>query len=131
MHVSGCPNGCGLHHVAAIGLQGGMRELAGRARPQHFLYLGGDGSHLGKVAAKLPARRVPAAIERLVELYAKNHHEEEDAAAFFRCQEPAQLEALLADLESLTEATASAADYVDLAETESFSPADSEGECAA
>jgi len=131
VHVSGCPNGCGLHHVAAIGLQGGMRKLAGRALPQYFLYLGGDGSHFGKVAAKLPARRVPAAIERLVELYAKNHHEAEDAAAFFRRQEPAQLKALLADLESLTEATASAADYVDLAETESFSPADSEGECAA
>ena len=29
--ISGCPNGCGLHHVAAIGFQGSIRKL-GTAR---------------------------------------------------------------------------------------------------
>ncbi len=37
VRVSGCLNGCGLHHVASIGLQGGLRKVGGRAAPQYFL----------------------------------------------------------------------------------------------
>src|SRR5213079_1177152 len=34
IRISGCPNGCGLHHVAAIGFQGSIRKLGARAVPQ-------------------------------------------------------------------------------------------------
>lgn len=131
VHVSGCPNGCGLHHVAAIGLQGGMRKVAGRPVPQYFLYVGGDGTHFGRVVAKLPARRVPAAIERLIDLYRQQRADGEDAAAFFRRVEGAVYKALLADLEGMTEADATPLDFVDLAETTEFAPTAGEGECAA
>ena len=36
--ISGCPNGCGQHHVAALGFQGGLRRLEdGRVIPQYQL----------------------------------------------------------------------------------------------
>src|SRR5204863_8184335 len=39
--ISGCPNSCGQHHVAAIGFHGTMRRVGGRAVPEYQLHLGG------------------------------------------------------------------------------------------
>ncbi len=39
--ISGCPNGCGQHHVAGIGFQGSIRKVGDRAVPQYFVMLGG------------------------------------------------------------------------------------------
>ena len=72
VRASGCPNGCGLHHVAGIGLQGSVRKVGGRVAPQYFVLLGGDAAagdggtaRFGKVVLKVPARRVPQAVEAL------------------------------------------------------------------
>ncbi len=35
--MSGCPNGCGQHHIAGIGFQGSIRKLDGRPVPQYFV----------------------------------------------------------------------------------------------
>ena len=29
--ISGCPNGCGRHHIAGLGFQGSVRKVAGKA----------------------------------------------------------------------------------------------------
>ena len=79
---------------------------------------------------KVPARRAPIALERLVRLYAGEKSEGETPLAFFRRLEPARVKTLLADLETRTAETATADDYVDLAETTAFRPETSEGECA-
>jgi sulfite reductase (NADPH) hemoprotein beta-component len=72
--ISGCPNGCGQHHIAGLGFQGSVRKLGDRVIPQYFVMVGGGidtgGARFGRLAAKLPARRVPEAVERLVALYA-------------------------------------------------------------
>ena len=39
--ISGCPNGCGQHHIASIGFQGSVRKLGPRAVPQYFVLVGG------------------------------------------------------------------------------------------
>src|SRR5690606_24053094 len=39
--ISGCPNGCGQHHIGSIGFQGSVRKLGGRALPQYFVLVGG------------------------------------------------------------------------------------------
>ncbi|MGH6692750.1 MAG: nitrite/sulfite reductase, partial [Gammaproteobacteria bacterium] len=39
--ISGCPNGCGQHHVAAIGFQGSVRKVGDKALPQYFVLVGG------------------------------------------------------------------------------------------
>jgi sulfite reductase (NADPH) hemoprotein beta-component len=135
LKVSGCPNGCGLHHVAGIGFQGSVRKVGGRAVPQYFVQIGGgvtaSGATFGRLAAKIPARRVTEAIERLIRLYARDRRDGESATAFFQRVEPTAVKALLEDLERITPETATPEDYRDLGETGDFAPATREGECAA
>ena len=39
--ISGCPNGCGQHHIAGLGFQGSVRRLGARVVPQYFVMVGG------------------------------------------------------------------------------------------
>jgi sulfite reductase (NADPH) hemoprotein beta-component len=132
--VSGCPNGCGQHHIATIGFQGSLRKIDGRAVPQYFIQVGGgidaDRTTFGRLAAKVAARRVPQALDRLIRLYASEKHEGETPLAFFRRLDVARVKTLLADLETMTGATATETDYIDLAETTTFRPETTDGECA-
>jgi sulfite reductase (NADPH) hemoprotein beta-component len=132
--VSGCPNGCGQHHIAAVGFQGSLRKLDGRPLPQYFVMAGGgvhpDGATFGRLIGKIPARRAPIALERLARLYAAEHRPEETPAAFFNRTELARLKAIVADLEPLTAETAKDDDFIDLAESTQFTPETMEGECA-
>ena len=133
--MSGCPNGCGQHHIATIGFQGSVRKLDGQAVPQYFVMVGGgaEGEHttFGRLAAKVPARRVPQALERLLTLYRDERQPGEDARAFFRRVEVPRVKAALHDLEVLDTDSAEAIDFVDLGETDSFQPEVQQGECAA
>jgi sulfite reductase (NADPH) hemoprotein beta-component len=119
--ISGCPNGCGQHYVAGIGLQGSVRKVNGRAVPQYHLYLGGgfgsETASFGRLAAKIPARRVAEAVQRLADFQAQGN-DLKDAP-----------HSLIADLEELHNPTE--ADFVDLGETRSFEVTITEGECAA
>jgi sulfite reductase beta subunit-like hemoprotein len=133
--ISGCPNGCGQHHVATIGFQGSVRKLDGQAVPQYFVMVGGgaEGEHttFGRLAAKIPARRAPIALERLLALYRAERHDGESARSFFRRVEVARVKGVLQDLETLTPETAAPTDYVDLGETDTYQPEVQAGECAA
>ena len=132
--MSGCPNGCGQHHIAAVGFQGSLRKVDGRAVPQYFVMVGGGvtalGATFGRLVAKIPARRADVALDRLARLYAAEHREDESAAAFFNRVDAVQVKKLLADLEPLTPETATKDDFIDLAETAEFRPETTEGECA-
>ncbi|MEO7191946.1 MAG: nitrite/sulfite reductase [Vicinamibacterales bacterium] len=132
--VSGCPNGCGQHHIAAVGFQGSLRKVEGRPVPQYFVMVGGgvsvEGATFGRLVAKIPARRGPVALERLTDFYAQERRPDESAAAFFNRVDLAAVKTLLADLEPLTPETASEQDFIDLAETHAFAPETMEGECA-
>jgi len=134
LKVSGCPNGCGQHHLAAIGFQGSARKVGTQAVPQYFVLLGGglgpDGARFGRLAAKIPARRIPAAIERLVALYRAERIDGEDAPAFFRRVDPAHARAALSDLAEIAHGTLTPEDQVDLGESAAFRPETGEGECA-
>jgi sulfite reductase (NADPH) hemoprotein beta-component len=133
--ISGCPNGCGQHHVAGLGFQGSVRKVGGKALPQYFVMLGGgvenEGAHFGRIAAKVPARRMTEAVERLIALYAAERAEGEEAAAFFRRVSPARVTAALGDLERITAEEAAAEDFVDLGEAHEFVVETMGGECSA
>ena len=133
--MSGCPNGCGQHHVATLGFQGSIRKLNGRAVPQYFVMVGGGstdaGASFARLAAKIPARRAPQAVQRLIELYRRDRVEDESAPDFFRRVELSVVKKVLADLEPLTAAEATEEDYIDLGETTAFVPEVMEGECSA
>jgi sulfite reductase (NADPH) hemoprotein beta-component len=133
--ISGCPNGCGQHHVAGIGFQGSVRRLGDRAVPQYFVMLGGGvaegAAHFGRTAAKVPARRIPETIARLIGLYKAERAADESADAFFRRLEPSRVKSLLADLEALTSQDAIPEDFVDLGEEGEFRVEILDGECSA
>jgi sulfite reductase (NADPH) hemoprotein beta-component len=124
-----------LHHVAGIGFQGSVRKVGGRAVPQYFVQLGGgvtaSGATFGRLVAKIPARRITEAIDRLIRLYASDRRDGESAMAFFRRVEPSAVKAVLEDLERITPETATPDDFRDLGEAGDFAPATRDGECAA
>ena len=131
--ISGCPNGCGQHYVAGIGLQGSVRKVGARPVPQYHLYVGGsfgtEHASFGRLAAKVPARRVPEAVRRLADLAAREADPGESAAQFLARAAPERISALLADLEPLENPAPE--DFVDLGEQKAFEVQTSEGECAA
>ncbi|HEX9306267.1 MAG TPA: nitrite/sulfite reductase [Anaeromyxobacter sp.] len=134
VHVSGCPNGCSRHHVAAIGLQGSARRVGDRLAPQYVVLLGGGtsatGARFGLPAAKVPARRIPEAVARLAVLYVAERGPGEEAGPFF-ARRLDRARALLAPLEELSPGEAQADDFVEPGASEPFRPATQEGECAA
>jgi sulfite reductase (NADPH) hemoprotein beta-component len=133
--ISGCPNGCGQHHIATIGFQGSVRRVGGRAVPQYFVMVGGGatehGASFARTAAKIPARRMPETLERLIAFYQRERADGESAPAFFQRVDLARVTAELDDLQRFTEADAVPDDFIDLAETEAFAPEVMEGECSA
>lgn len=132
--MSGCPNGCGQHHIATLGFQGAMRKLGDAAVPQYFVMVGGrvarDGARFGTVIAKIPARRIPAAVDRLLAHYRAHRDPGETASEYFARIEPKSLAPLIKDLEALTPETATPEDFIDLGEATRFVNAIGEGECA-
>ena len=134
--ISGCPNGCGQHHIGSIGFQGSVRKLAGRAVPQYFVLVGGGCSdegtaHFGKVVSKVPVHRLTDAVDRLLDLYRSNREGNEELGAFFRRVPPTMATDALKDLAQLLPNETTDEDFVDLAETHAFAPEVMDGECSA
>ncbi|MBI3726550.1 nitrite/sulfite reductase [bacterium] len=131
--ISGCPNGCGQHHVAGIGFQGSVRKVGGRAVPQYFLMVGGGvddaGARFARIAAKVPARRIPRALDGLFDLYSRERRDGETATAFFQRVELSLVKETVRDLETLGDEV-TPDDFVDLGEAAAFAPEVLEGECA-
>jgi sulfite reductase (ferredoxin) len=71
LHVTGCPNGCGQHWIADIGLEG--KKVDGKLADAYYFCLGGAvGQHASiarPVGYRCAATEVPAAIERLLRHY--------------------------------------------------------------
>jgi sulfite reductase (NADPH) hemoprotein beta-component len=134
--ISGCPNGCGQHHIGSIGFQGSVRKLAGKAVPQYFVLVGGGCSpegtaYFGKVVSKVPVHRLTDAVDRLLDLYKNQRQGEENLGAFFRRIPPAVATDALKDLAELLPNQVTDSDYVDLGESQAFAPEVMDGECSA
>jgi sulfite reductase (NADPH) hemoprotein beta-component len=133
--ISGCPNGCGQHHIATLGFQGSVRRIGGKAVPQYFVMVGGGtteyGASFARTAAKIPARRLPETVERLIAFYQRERHEGESAPEFFQRIDLARVTGELDDLQRMTPEDAVPLDFVDLAETAEFAPEVMDGECSA
>ncbi len=75
--MSGCPNGCSHHHIANIGLYGAAIKVSDKQVPAYIAHIGGsyDGGSVkfGKrLKARIPAKRVPEAVERFIRHYESN-----------------------------------------------------------
>jgi len=73
LHVTGCPNGCGQHWIADIGLEGKKIKYEGKLTDAYYFCLGGAvGENAGiarPMGYRCPAPLVPEAIERLLRNY--------------------------------------------------------------
>ena len=90
-----------------------------------------EGASFARTAAKIPARRIPETVERLIHFYDAEKNPGESAPEFFQRIDVPRVKALLTDLEQLTAEAATADDFIDLAETGEFTPEVMEGECSA
>jgi sulfite reductase (ferredoxin) len=132
--ISGCPNGCGQHHIAAIGFQGSVRKVGNKALPQYFVSVGGgtsdEGASFGRVISKIPVHRLTTAVERLLGLYKDQRDDGESLGAFFRRIAPETATNALKDLARMLPDEPTAEDFVDLGETGTYEMIVMEGECA-
>lgn len=133
IRISGCPNACGHHHAADIGLFGHAKRFHGRAVPHYAILLGGvsSGRIFGRRMINIPACRVGQAVERVLKLYVNGRDEEEPFASFV---ERIGIPALRPHLEDLTRIPPPEQDpecYRDLDAEREFVVQAREGECAA
>ncbi|SDF30190.1 nitrite/sulfite reductase [Sporolituus thermophilus] len=88
LHMSGCPNACGHHQIADIGLQGSLLNVDGKAIEAFELWLGGalgpGAAFATKLEGRIPADDAAKAIERLLKFFQANKGEGETFAAFVR-----------------------------------------------
>jgi sulfite reductase beta subunit-like hemoprotein len=84
---SGCPNGCSQHHIADIGFYGASIKVGEHTIPAYVAHIGGqyDGGQVGygaRLKVRLPAKRVPAAVERWIRMYEAERTEGETFKAY-------------------------------------------------
>ena len=94
MHIkmSGCPNGCGLHHIAHIGFHGAaLKGPGGLQIPAYELFLGGyygektvEEARIGQrlPGVKVPSKRAPEFVKDLVAYYKSNRDDGEEFIDF-------------------------------------------------
>jgi sulfite reductase (ferredoxin) len=87
LHVTGCPNSCGQHWIADIGLEGKKLKQDGNMVDAYYFCVGGAvGKHAGiarPIGYRCPANQVPDAIERLLRSYLSTRDETENLRAWF------------------------------------------------
>jgi sulfite reductase beta subunit-like hemoprotein len=101
--ISGCPNGCGQHHVASIGFTGASIKVGEHTIPAYIphvggVFEGGDVQFGTRLKLRLPSKRVPEAIERWIVQYEANRNDGEEWNEYLARVGAAALEAEVKDL---------------------------------
>jgi len=83
LKMSGCPNGCGQHHIGTIGFYGASIKVGEHTLPAYIPHIGGIGEG-GKVVfgsrlkIRIPAKRVPDAVEKWLRMYEAERNDGEE-----------------------------------------------------
>jgi sulfite reductase beta subunit-like hemoprotein len=85
--MSGCPNGCSQHHIANIGFYGASIKAGEHTIPAYVAHIagnyeGGEIVYGQRLKVRLPAKRVPEAVERWIRFYERDRSEDEEFNAF-------------------------------------------------
>jgi sulfite reductase (ferredoxin) len=87
LHVTGCPNSCGQHWIADIGMEGKKVKYEGQLTDAYYFCLGGAvGQHAGfgrPVGYRCASTQVPDSIERLLREYLGSRSQQENLRAWF------------------------------------------------
>ncbi len=134
--MSGCPNGCSQHHIANIGFYGAAMKVGGRQLPAYIPHVGGnyEGGNVvmgTRLKSRIPAKRVPDAVERWVRYYQANRNDEEVFNTFVERVGADQFEALVKDLALPVEfGPEHITHFIDWERKDLYEVVRGEGECA-
>jgi sulfite reductase (ferredoxin) len=108
LHVTGCPNSCGQHWIADIGMEGKKIKHLGKMQDAYYFCVGGSvGLHQQisrPIGYRCLATEVPDALERLLGGYLQARRPGENLRAYFARTSDGELREQLAGevLESVT-----------------------------
>jgi len=134
--MSGCPNGCSQFHIANIGFYGASIKVGGHTIPAYIAHIGGSYEQ-GEVRfgdrlkSRLPAKRVPDAIERWVRFYEDERADGEEFNDFAARVGTKAFEEQVRDLAMPVEFSLENMNYfIDWTKSQPFEVIRGEGECA-
>jgi sulfite reductase (ferredoxin) len=100
LHVTGCPNSCGQHWIADIGLEGKKIKHNGKLVDAYYFCAGGSLGAWARTARpvgyRAPATEVPEALERLLRTYLATRERSENLRAWFGRHSDLELREFLA-----------------------------------
>ena len=100
LHVTGCPNSCGQHWIADIGLEGKKIKHNGKLVDAYYFCAGGSLGAWARTARpvgyRAPATEVPEALERLLRTYLATRESSENLRAWFGRHSDLELREFLA-----------------------------------
>jgi len=100
LNVTGCPNACGQHWIADIGIEGKKVKQEGQMVDAYYFCVGGSVGEFATVARpvgyRCVARDVPDSIERLLRGYQAGRAPEENLRRFLARHTNTQIRELLA-----------------------------------
>lgn len=135
--ISGCPNGCGRHHIADIGFYGAAMKFDKHQVPAYIVMLGGQYDagqvRMGqRLDVRVPSKRVPEAVERFVRYYQTHRRTDEAFNAFVERVGTNPFEGLITDLSlPVTFDDAHLDKFVDWNQNRVYKLERGEGECTA
>jgi sulfite reductase (ferredoxin) len=134
--MSGCPNGCGQHHLGSIGFYGASMKVGGRSLPAYVAHIGGrydEGTvaYGERLKVRLPAKRVPDAVERWLRMYERDRQDGEAFDAFVDRVGTQPFEVEVKDLSIPVDFTLeNIEEFIDWSRSEPYKVVRGEGECA-
>jgi sulfite reductase beta subunit-like hemoprotein len=134
--MSGCPNGCSQHHIANIGFYGASLKVGGKPVPAYIPHLGGnyEGGEVvygARLKSRIPAKRVPDAVERWLRLYEAERNDGEAFNDYAERVGTKRFEEEIAELAMPAEFSLETLDqFVDWNRAEPYKVVRGEGECA-
>ena len=134
--MSGCPNGCSQHHIANIGFYGASLKVGDKAMPAYIPHLGGnyEGGEVvygHRLKARLPAKRVPDAVERWLRLYEGERTDGEQFNDFVERIGVGRFESEVKELTLPAEFNLETMnEFIDWSRSEPYKVERGEGECA-
>jgi sulfite reductase (ferredoxin) len=100
LHITGCPNSCGQHWIADLGIEGKKIKVNDRLQDAYYFCVGGalglNQSIARPIGYRCLASEVPDAIERLLNRYLEERLPGENLRHFFGRHSDAELRECLA-----------------------------------
>ncbi|MDP2675877.1 MAG: nitrite/sulfite reductase, partial [Dehalococcoidia bacterium] len=132
--VSGCPNGCGQHHLGGIGLQGSSFKAGQTDIPCYDVFLGGGnyigGGKFGTRVARVPVKRMPQAIAKIIRTYQAERQDGERFLDYIDRVGAKYFDPLLNEFKEVGPISEEIDTYFDWGKEELFKVIRGEGECA-